>query len=74
MSEVLPTVKVFHKLFKYEMIINECDFDAEIHDKGGDQNVIVKKSGKFFIKGDTTKKAYDTEEEARVASSLLVGA
>lgn len=32
MSEILPTVKVKHKKYGIEMIINESDFDKEIHE------------------------------------------
>lgn len=32
MSEILPTVKVKHKQYKIEMVINEKDFDKNIHE------------------------------------------
>lgn len=32
MSDILPTVKVKHKKYNIEMIINEKDFDIELHD------------------------------------------
>ena len=32
MSEILPTIKVKHKKYGIEMIINESDFDKEIHE------------------------------------------
>lgn len=31
----LPTIKVKHKEYKIEMIINECDFDEKLHEKIG---------------------------------------
>ncbi len=35
MIEILPTIKVKHKEYKTEMVINECDYDAKIHEKIG---------------------------------------
>lgn len=32
MSEILPTVKIKHKKYGIEMIINESDFNPEIHE------------------------------------------
>lgn len=29
----LPTIKVKHKEYKYEMVINESDFDPKVHEK-----------------------------------------
>lgn len=29
----IPTIRVKHKIFKYEMIINESDFDEKMHEK-----------------------------------------
>lgn len=41
----IPTIKVKHKIKKYEMIINECDFDEKKHEKIGEKPV-EKKSNK----------------------------
>lgn len=32
MNETLPVVKVKHKVYKTEMLINERDFDEKIHE------------------------------------------
>lgn len=33
----IPTIKVMYKPGKYEMIINEADFDDKIHEKIGEK-------------------------------------
>ena len=45
MSE-LSTIKVVYKPGKYEMVINESDFNAEIHEKIGEEKSNVKQSKK----------------------------
>lgn len=42
MSE-LSTIKVIYKPGKYEMVINESDFNAEIHEKIGEEKSKSKK-------------------------------
>lgn len=37
MSEIIPTIKVVYKPGKYEMVINEADFDDKIHEKIGEK-------------------------------------
>ena len=44
MTEI-ATIKVMYKPGKYEMIINECDFDEKKHEKIGEKPV-EKKSNK----------------------------
>lgn len=34
----IPTIKIKHKIYKVEMIINESDFDEKIHDKIDDKS------------------------------------
>lgn len=36
---VIPTIKVVYKPGKYEMVINESDFDEKIHEKIGEKKV-----------------------------------
>ena len=33
----IDTIKVMYKPGKYEMVINECDFDDKIHEKIGEK-------------------------------------
>ena len=39
MTEI-ATIKVFYKPGKYEMIINESDFDDKIHEKIGEKTTV----------------------------------
>lgn len=45
MTEV-ATIKVMYKPGKYEMIINESDFDEKIHEKIGEKKVSNKPAAK----------------------------
>lgn len=36
----IPTIKVMYKPGKYEMIINESDFDDKIHEKIGEKKQV----------------------------------
>lgn len=59
MTEVLPTIKVKHKEYNIEMIINECDFDEKIHEIPGkeDKKVNKKKSSETIENNDEQLKA-----------------
>lgn len=46
MSEVLPVIKVKHKEYNIEMVINECDFDENIHQKLNEKESSTKKKDK----------------------------
>lgn len=39
----IPTIKVKHKEYKYEMVINESDFDSKLHEKIGEKAAASKK-------------------------------
>ena len=52
MSEI-ATIKVMYKPGKYEMIINESDFDDKIHEKIGEENPV--KSTKKITNVDDVK-------------------
>lgn len=39
----IPTIKVKHKEYKYEMVINEDDFDPKVHEKIGEKATASKK-------------------------------
>lgn len=54
----LPTIKVVYKPGKYEMIINESDFDEKIHEKIGiEKPAKAEKSAKTKV-----EKSVDDEE------------
>lgn len=85
MSEILPTIKVKHKKYGIEMLINEVDFDENVHEslekekKQSSENKfeIVKRDGGFVIV-DKTGKPYDetvysTKADARLSLSLIQG-
>ena len=55
MSDIV-TIKVMYKPGKYEMVINESDFDDKIHEKIGEEKPV--KSGK--------KKAIDEDVKALI--------
>lgn len=42
----IATIKVIYKPGKYEMIINESDFDEKIHEKIGEKPAKVEKPAK----------------------------
>lgn len=81
----IPTIKVFHKIAKIEMIINESDFDETIHEnkekksapKQQKQLKLVEKDGKFYIvnkKGESVDEvAYETEADAKLSLGLMQG-
>ena len=54
MSEILPTVKVKHKKYGIEMIINESDFDKEIHELCDEK--VKKKAKKIELEEDEDTK------------------
>lgn len=66
MSEILPTVKVKHKKYGIEMIINESDFDKEIHE-------LTDKKAKAASKAEeeAKKKKAAEEEEAAKLKALM---
>ena len=56
----IATIKVFYKPGKYEMIINESDFDDKIHEKIGKQPVASTQPVK--PKADKSKKSIEDDE------------
>ena len=66
MSEILPTVKVKHKKYGIEMIINESDFDKEIHE-------LTDKKAKVAAKAEEKAKAVDKDEDEEAKLKALMG-
>ena len=69
MSEILPTVKVKHKKYGIEMIINESDFDKEIHE-------LTDKKAKAAAKAaeeEKAKAAAKAEDEEAKLKALMGG-
>lgn len=66
MSEILPTIKVKHKKYGIEMVINEKDFDKEIHE-------VIDKKAKASAKAveEEAKKKKAEEEEAAKLKALM---
>lgn len=56
----LPTIKVKHKEYKYEMVINESDFDPKVHEKIAEKAASGKKAAE---KAD--EKPENPEEELK---------
>lgn len=56
----IATIKVFYKPGKYEMVINETDFDEKIHEKIGKQPVASTQPAKPKV--DKPKKANEDDE------------
>ena len=63
MSEILPTVKVKHKKYGIEMIINESDFDKEIHE-------LTDKKAKAAAKAAEEEAKKKAEEEAKLEALM----
>ena len=66
MSEILPTIKVKHKKYGIEMIINESDFDKEIHE-------LTDKKAKAAAKAEEKAKAVDKDEDEEAKLKALMG-
>lgn len=54
----LPTIKVKHKEYKYEMVINESDFDPKVHEKIAEKATSGKKTA-------DDKKSQNADEELK---------
>lgn len=54
MSDI-STIKVFYKPGKYEMIINESDFDDKIHEKITDKSTVKNGKSKKTVEDDDVK-------------------
>lgn len=79
----LSTVKVIHKEYKIEMLINEKDFDPSIHEKAEKRSQrankkdfkIIEKDGKFVVVNKKQEQvdnmSYETEADAKLAIQLL---
>lgn len=67
MSEILPTVKVKHKKYGIEMIINESDFDKEIHELTDKK---AKAAAKVEEKAKAAAKVEDEDEEAKLKALM----
>lgn len=67
MNEILPTVKVKHKKYGIEMIINESDFDKEIHELTDKK---AKAAGKVEEKARATVKVEEEDEEAKLKALM----
>lgn len=63
MSENLPTVKVKHKKYNIEMIINESDFDKEIHE-------LLDKKARAATKAAEEEAEKKDEEEAKLKALM----
>ena len=48
----IPTIKVKHKEYKYEMVINEDDFDPKVHEKIGAKAATSKKKDEVVPPND----------------------
>ena len=73
----LPTIKVKHKEYKYEMIINESDFDPKVHEKVNTKGSASKKEGetpKDDEKGSASKKEVETPKNDEEELKKLIGA
>ena len=66
MSEILPTVKVKHKKYGIEMIINESDFDKKIHE-------LTDEKTKATAKAEEEAKKKKAEEEEAAKLKALMG-
>ena len=66
MSEVLPTIKVKHKKYGIEMVINEKDFDKDIHE-------LMDKKAKAVSKAEEEAKKKKAEEEEAAKLKALMG-
>ena len=66
MSEVLPTIKVKHKKYGIEMVINEKDFDKEVHE-------LMDKKAKATAKAEEEAKKKKAEEEEAAKLKALMG-
>lgn len=66
MSEVLPTIKVKHKKYGIEMVINEKDFDKEVHE-------LMDKKAKASSKAEEEAKKKKAEEEEAAKLKALMG-
>ena len=62
MTEI-ATIKVMYKPGKYEMIINECDFDKEIHE-------LTDKKAKAAAKAEEEEAKKKAEEEAKLKALM----
>lgn len=69
MSDILPTVKVKHKKYNIEMVINESDFNSEIHEPLCEKSKKMLSEIKKAEKGNKGKKETidggETEEDAK---------
>lgn len=62
----LPTIKVKHKEYKYEMVINESDYDPKLHEKITEKATSGKKAAeKAPEKPEEDKKPENPEEELK---------
>lgn len=66
MSEILPTIKVKHKKYGIEMVINEKDFDKEVHE-------LMDKKAKAASKAEEEAKKKKAEEEEAAKLKALMG-
>lgn len=48
----IPTIKVKHKEYKIEMIINESDFDSKLHEKISEKAAASKKKDEVVPPND----------------------
>lgn len=66
MSEILPTIKVKHKKYGIEMVINEKDFDKEVHE-------LTDKKAKALSKAEEEAAKKKAEEEEAAKLKALMG-
>lgn len=51
----IATIKVMYKPGKYEMVINESDFDEKIHEKIGEKTAVKSGKAKKTVEDDDVK-------------------
>lgn len=51
----IATIKVMYKPGKYEMVINESDFDEKIHEKIGEKTTVKANKVKKTVEDDDVK-------------------
>lgn len=74
MSEILPVIKVKHKIFNKEMLINEKDFNKEIHElldkKAEAATKAAEKEAKKKAEEEAAKKKAEEEEAAKLKALM----
>lgn len=64
MSEVLPTIKIKHKDYGIEMVINVSDFDSEKHE------ILEQEKNKKKVFKNSSKSVKDEDEDEDLRNLL----